>query len=66
MSEKNKKIEIDKDLHKKITLLSEEIGMSINEIINKELKLFLDAFRSDPLSELEILGYEDKIKKVIE
>lgn len=62
----NNKIEIDKDLYKKIVSLSEVIGMPVNEIINKEIELFLEAFRSDPFSELEILGYEDKIKKVID
>jgi hypothetical protein len=62
----NSKVEIDADLYKKIVSLSEVIGMPVNQMINKEIELFLEAFRSDPFSELEILGYEDKIKKVIE
>jgi hypothetical protein len=65
MTETNK-IEIDADLYKKLVSLSEVIGMPLNEIINKEIELFIEAFRSDPFSELEILGYEEKIKKVIE
>ena len=62
--EKNEtSIRINKEQYTKLALISEQIGMSIEEIVEIQIKHFLEAIKQEPLSELENLEFEERIKK---
>ncbi|MBD3211919.1 MAG: hypothetical protein GF311_04850 [Candidatus Lokiarchaeota archaeon] len=58
-------VKINEELYSKLEKLSNQIGISIEILINKELEKLLKIFLQSPLDALESIEYDNIIKEVL-